>query len=82
VRIDEFTERGEAGAYIEAVLFVERESHKGIVIGRGGLMMKKIGEAARLEIEAMSGRKVFLRLQVKVRKDWRNDEKVVKGMFH
>ncbi len=82
VRMDEFTERGDAGAYIEAVLFVERESHKGIVIGRGGLMLKKIGEAARLEIEAMSGRKVFLRLQVKVRKDWRNDEKVVRGMFH
>jgi GTP-binding protein Era len=81
VRIDEFTERGDEGAYIEAVLFVERESHKGIVIGKGGAMLKKIGEAARREIEAMSGRKVFLRLQVKVRKDWRNDEKVVKGMF-
>lgn len=81
VRIDEFTERGEAGAYIEAVLFVERESHKGIVIGKGGTMLKRIGAAARQEIEAMSGRKVFLRLQVKVRKDWRNDEKVVKGMF-
>lgn len=74
VRIDEFTERGEAGAYIEATLFVERDSQKGIVIGKGGSMLKKIGTAARREIEAMSGRKVFLRLRVKVRKNWRNDE--------
>jgi GTP-binding protein Era len=74
VRIDEFTERGEAGAYIAATIFVERESQKGIVIGDGGLMLKKIGSAARQEIEAMSGRKVFLQLRVKVAKEWRNDE--------
>jgi len=81
VRIDEFTERGEQGAYIEATLFVERESHKGIVIGQNGHMMKKIGTAARMEIEAMSGKKVFLQLRVKVRKNWRDDEKMVKQMF-
>lgn len=81
VRIDAFTERGERGAYIEATLLVERESHKGIVIGEGGSMLKKIGSAARQEIEAMSGRKVFLRLRVKVRKDWRNDESVIRNMF-
>lgn len=74
VRIDEFTERGDRGAYIEVTLFVERESQKGIVIGKGGVMLKQIGTAARKEIEAMSGRKVFLRLRVKVRKNWRNDE--------
>jgi len=74
VRIDEFTERGDSGAYIAATLFVERESQKGIVIGRGGRMLKKIGSAARKEIEAMSGRKVFLELRVKVLKDWRNNE--------
>lgn len=77
VRIDQFTERGETGAYIEATIFVERESHKPIVIGKNGKMLKKIGSAARQEIEAMSGRKVFLRLRVKVRKNWRNDEKVL-----
>lgn len=78
VRIDEYTERNESGAYIEATLFVERESHKPIVIGQGGTMLKQIGSAARREIEAMSGRKVFLRLRVKVRKDWRDDASVLK----
>jgi GTP-binding protein Era len=74
VRIDEFTERGESGAYIAATLFVERESQKGIVIGKEGSMLKQIGTQARQAIEAMSGRKVFIRLRVKVRKNWRNDE--------
>ncbi len=79
VRIDEFTERNETGAYIRATLFVERESQKGIVIGKGGAMLKKIGAQARQEIEAMSGRKVFLELRVKVRKNWRNDENILKA---
>jgi GTP-binding protein Era len=78
VRIDQYVERNERGAYIEATLFVERESHKPIVIGQGGSMLKKIGSAARKEIEAMSGRKVYLRLRVKVRKNWRNDERVLR----
>jgi GTP-binding protein Era len=78
VRIDQFTERNGHGAYIEATLFVERESHKPIVIGKNGKMLKQIGTAARQEIEAMSGRKVFLRLRVKVRKNWRNDEKILR----
>jgi GTP-binding protein Era len=80
VRIDEFTERGDRGAYIAATLFVERESHKGIVIGQNGAMLKKIGSAARHEIETMSGRKVFLQLNVKVRKNWRDDEKALRGL--
>ena len=74
IRIDEFTERGEDGAYIEATMFVERDSQKAIVIGKGGTMMKKIGAMARKEIEKMSGRKIFLRIRVKVRKNWRNDD--------
>jgi GTPase len=82
VRIDEFTERNEQGVYIEATIFVERESHKGIVIGQNGQMLKKIGTAARKEIEAMSGKKVYLQLRVKVRKNWRDDEKLVKQMFN
>ena len=77
VRIDQFTERNDHGAYIEATLFVERESHKPIVIGKAGKMLKKIGSLSRQEIESMSGRKVFLRLRVKVRKNWRDDEKVL-----
>jgi GTP-binding protein Era len=81
VRVDEFTERNEHGVYIEATIFVERESHKGIVIGQNGQMLKKIGTAARKEIEAMGGKKVFLQLRVKVRKNWRDDEKMIKQMF-
>ena len=78
VRIDQYLERGDEGAYIEATLFVEREAHKGIVIGQGGAMLKEIGSAARRQIEEMSGRKVYLRLRVKVRKHWRNDEEFIR----
>lgn len=78
VRIDQFTERGDSGALIEATIFVERESHKGIAIGEAGKMIKAIGQAARQEIEAMSGRKVFLELRVKVDKNWRDNEKALK----
>jgi GTPase len=78
VRVDEFTERNEHGAYIAATIFVERESHKPIVIGQGGEMLKRIGSTARKEIENMSGRKVYLKLRVKVRKNWRNDEKILR----
>lgn len=80
VRVDEFTERGETGAYISATVIVERESHKPIVIGQGGSMLKKIGSTARKEIETMTGRKVFLELRVKVRKNWREDEHAVKQL--
>ena len=73
IRIDEYKERNERGAYIEATIFVERDSQKGIVIGKGGGMLREIGTLARKEIEAMSGRKVYLRLRVKVLPRWRND---------
>ncbi len=81
VRVDEFTERGDSGAYIAATVIVERESHKPIVIGEGGRMLKKIGSLARKEIEAMSGRKVYLELRVKVRKNWREDERAVRQII-
>ncbi len=74
VRIDEYKERKETGAFIAATLFVERESQKGIVIGQGGEMLKAIGATARQEIEKMSGRKIYLDLRVKVQKNWRNNE--------
>lgn len=80
VRIDEYKERNEKGAYIEATLFVEKDTHKGIVIGENGQMLKKIGKHARHEIEEMSGRSIYLRLRVKVRKNWRNDENLL-GRF-
>ncbi len=78
VRMDEYTERGDHGAYIRATLFVERDSQKGIVIGDGGKMIKRISSHARTQIEAMSERKVYLQLRVKVRKNWRNNEQALK----
>ncbi|MHC1740362.1 MAG: GTPase Era [Anaerolineaceae bacterium] len=72
VRMDEYKERGDTGAFIEATFFVERDSQKGIVIGQGGEMLKKIGTRARGEIEKMSGRDIYLSLRVKVNKNWRN----------
>jgi GTP-binding protein Era len=77
IRVDEYKERDVQGAYIAATIFVERDSQKGIVIGQGGRMLKRIGTTARHDIESMSERKVFLKLRVKVRKNWRNDEKAL-----
>lgn len=74
VRIDEYKDRDENTTYIAATLFVERDSQKGIVIGQGGGKLKEIGIDARQKIEELTGRKVYLNLRVKVRKNWRNDE--------
>ncbi len=63
---------------INAVIFVERDSQKGIIIGQGGKMLKKIGMEARKDIEAFFEKKVFLELFVKVEKDWRNKDKKLK----
>lgn len=64
---------------IEATIICERESHKGIIIGKGGAMLKKIGSAARFEIEKMMEMKVNLQLWVKVRKDWRDSDLFIKN---
>lgn len=64
---------------INAVIYVERESQKGIIIGKGGSMLKKTGTAARTEIEKFFDKKVFLELFVKVEKDWRNRDKQLKN---
>lgn len=63
---------------INAVIYVERDSQKGIIIGQGGKMLKKVGMEARKDIEAFFEKKVFLELFVKVEKDWRNKDKVLK----
>lgn len=78
IRIDEYKERNEHGAYIRATLMVERLSQKGIVIGKNGSMLREIGTLARREIEAMSGRKIYLELKVSVLPRWRNDERALK----
>jgi GTP-binding protein Era len=78
VRVDEFTDRSETLTYISATLIVDRESHKSIVIGKGGSMLKEIGSLARSEIEEMTGRKIYLELRVKVQKNWRDDPQMLK----
>ncbi len=63
---------------INAVIFVERDSQKGIIIGQGGKMLKKVGTESRKDIETFFDKKVFLELYVKVEKDWRNKENKLK----
>lgn len=64
---------------IEATIICERDSHKGIIIGKGGSMLKKIGSQARIEIEEMLDKKVNLQLFVKVKKDWRDSDFLLKN---
>lgn len=81
VRVEELTER-EGGdlLYIRATIFVERDSQRGILIGKGGAMLKRIGSAAREELERFFGIKVYLDLHVQVRRDWRKDEKALREL--
>lgn len=74
VVVDEFKPRSGDMTYIAATIYVEKESQKGIIIGAGGQMLKSIGQAARVEIEALVGTRVYLDLRVKVSKDWRKKE--------
>ena len=64
---------------IDATIICERDSHKGIIIGKQGVMLKKIGSAARFEIEKMLDMKVNLKLWVKVKKDWRDSDYLIKN---
>lgn len=80
VEIDEFQERPGGLTYIAATVLVERDSHKGIVIGKGGQMLKAIGSAAREEIAKLLEQKVFLELRVKTRKDWRENPNEVRRL--
>ncbi len=77
VVIEEVTEREDGLIAIEATVYVERDSQKGIIIGKGGAMLKEIGTRARKELEWILGAKVFLRLQVKVARDWQGDPKTL-----
>jgi GTP-binding protein Era len=80
VVVEEFKEREEGAIYVAATVFVEKESQKGIVIGRGGRMLRQVGSAARHEIERMTGGRVYLDLWVKVRKGWRRDERELRRL--
>lgn len=84
VRVDEYKMRDNDMLYVYATLIVERESHKGMVIGKAGSMIKQISTTARQEIEEMSEKSVYLELKVKVEKNWRNDPNFLKryGLIH
>jgi GTP-binding protein Era len=79
VLVDSFEEGGKL-IRIRATIYVEREGQKGILIGRGGASLKKIGTAARKELETILDTKIFLELYVKVRKDWRENPQIVRQL--
>lgn len=80
VVVEEFKEREQGVTYIAANVFVERASQKGIVIGRGGRMIRKIGSQARQAVERLVGGRVYLDLWVKVREGWREDERELRRL--
>lgn len=72
--VEEFRERSSDLTYVGATIFVERDTHKAILLGQGGTMIQRIGRDARRELEDLLGTRVYLDLWVKVRKNWRSDE--------
>lgn len=82
IDIEEFKERESGKDFIRAAVMVERETQKAIIIGEGGLKIKKLGEYSRRSIEDFLGRPVYLELFVKVRKDWKNDDDFLKRNFN
>ncbi|NOS85377.1 MAG: GTPase Era [Ignavibacteria bacterium] len=82
IDIDEFKEREIGKDYIRASIIVERDTQKAIIIGEGGLKVKKLGEYSRKSVEEFLGRPVYLELFVKVRKDWKNDDDFLKKNFN
>lgn len=73
VETEKWTEREDGSAEIRVSVFVAREGHRGIILGKGGQTLRRIGQSARLELEELLGRRVHLISHVKLRKDWMND---------
>ncbi|MBI5972607.1 GTPase Era [Staphylococcus caledonicus] len=80
VNVDRMVKESEDRVRVEATIFVERDSQKGIVIGKGGKKLKEVGKRARRDIEMLLGSKVYLELWVKVQKDWRNKVNFIRQM--
>jgi GTP-binding protein Era len=80
VIVQDFKERTADLTYISANIFVERDTQKGIILGHGGSMIKRIGAGARREIEELLGGQVYLELWVKVKKKWRKDEQELRRL--
>lgn len=75
--VEEYKDKGDI-IVIKAIIFVSRDAHKNIIIGKGGSAIKKTGMEARKDIEAFTGKKVFLELFVKVKDNWKNDDRMLK----
>jgi GTPase len=80
VVVDEFKERDNGITFIAATILCEKDSHKGIIIGKGGAKLKQIGQQSRIELERLLECKVFLELWVKVRANWRQDERILRDL--
>lgn len=80
VEIEQIQERENSNTvYVGAVIYTERSSQKGIIIGKNGSLLKIVGQKARADIEALLGSKIFLELWVKVKKDWRNQNAMLRN---
>jgi len=80
VQVEDFYERPGRKDFIRAVIIVERDSQKGILIGKGGQALKKVGKQAREDIEHFLGRPIFLELEVRLKKKWRKDASLMKRL--
>ncbi len=80
VEVEEWSEREDGVVFIRANIYIEREGQKGIIIGKQGLRLKSIGSKARHDIESLLGTRVFLELWIKIRKDWRSDERILREL--
>jgi GTPase len=80
VEVTEYKERSATMTYISALIYVERDSQKGIIIGKNGEMIKRIGAQARTELAESIGTQVYLELHVKVLKNWRSDEDLMRRL--
>lgn len=79
MEITRFSERDDGIIDLEATIYCEKASHKGIIIGKHGAMLKKIGEDARKDIEEFMGTKVFLQTWVKVKEKWRDSNSLLRN---
>jgi len=80
VEVEEYKERSDTMTYISATIYIERDSQKGILIGKNGDMIKRIGSEARTELADMLGTQVYIELRVKVLKNWRMDEDLMRRL--
>ena len=80
VEINELGEDEKGLLRIDAIIWVDRESHKGIVVGRGGSLLKRVGQSVRQDLEERLGRQLFLQTRVKVKRNWFDDAGALRQM--